>query len=124
MKGRDPSPMESAFAWAWARTQKRLRGFWWGTVGIPALAAVLAATGVPPSQASLLVRAAIGLAGFVLALLTVAVLVFSRALMVAPYQQRNALRESLEAMEELQTWLPEGVEGDIQRLLAQHFRNV
>lgn len=121
----NPPAMDSAVVWAWAPTRRRIRGFLWGTIVLSAATAVATAVVVAPGQATWVVRAAIGLLGFGLAVLAIGVLLFACALVLAPYQQRNDLQQSLEATtKELRNWLPEGTEGDIQKLLAQHFQNV
>jgi hypothetical protein len=90
-------PLDTAvFRWAWHRVRHdHLHGVLVACVGLPVITAAFAAVVRPESTASLLTRVEAGVIAALAAFLIVTTLIFAGAVVVAPYEQRNALRQPL-----------------------------
>jgi hypothetical protein len=85
-------PLSGTFRWGWAQTVRDLNRFRVGTAFIGVMAAVLGALFPLPDNPTLTDRLVNGVVVAVLGIAVVAVTTFLFRLVLAPYQQRNALR--------------------------------
>jgi hypothetical protein len=93
----EQDPDRGAFCWAALKSRRFLNTFTGGGILAAAFAVAFGAAVRAPSAAGTGEQLAYGLGGFLASLIIVVGLVYGTALMLAPYQQRNALRAEAKA---------------------------
>lgn len=96
----DPSPERGVFRWAHHRAVERRASFWVAAVAFAAVVTIIAALVVLPPNPTLSQKLLSGLGGLAAAAAIVVVVTYAEALLVAPYEQRNALRRMLVQLRE------------------------
>lgn len=91
----DPNAFSGLFRFAWHRAVAHLGRFWIAAGTVPAIAAALSAAFAPPASASPVDRVVRAVVATVVSVVAVSGLAYAYALVRAPYEQRNALRQML-----------------------------
>jgi hypothetical protein len=87
-----PDPMRGVFRWAFGRVGSHLNQFALGSLGLTALIVLLSNAFALPTNATFRDRALNGLLALLFAAVTILVIAFLYAVVIGPYEQRNALR--------------------------------
>jgi hypothetical protein len=93
----EPSPERGVFRWAYYHAVRDRAKFWVGSVGLAAIVVVVGTQVSLPTHATTTQTIVNGLEVLAIATAGVVVATYQYALLLAPYQQRNALREMLAA---------------------------
>ncbi|HEU5392802.1 MAG TPA: hypothetical protein VFV73_43630 [Streptosporangiaceae bacterium] len=93
----EPSPERGVFRWAYHHAVRDRAKFWVGSLGLTAVIVVVATQIVPPTHPTAAQKIVNGLVVLAIAAGAIVAATYLYALVVAPFQQRNALRQELAA---------------------------